>query len=222
MRLYYIFFDLDGSLQVVRVVSETRFLTHRVMESVIVDCLPSEKCHGIIEKLVKVVVPNDIDRYIFAQFTACKANFYIVSGVLKAYKGYLAFFPAYDYGTFINTLSKGGIEQYYRDLYVKSMDYVKSLLDRFKTDMERNLDHVDKITESYRDILKKFNEYMEKTVGFIARAPETLTIAEAGLAQLTAPPPPPAPPAPPTPPPKPSFIEKVKGFFGRLLWRKRA
>jgi len=221
MNRYLVFLDIDASYQVFRVISENNYLTHTVFILYTVDCLPREKCTGYLEKVVRALIPFGWDRYIFMRFTIGrfgKNDIVVISGSLKALKGYLVFYPGYEYPVFTEKL-EGKLESFYRDLYYAMRKDMMEALDSLKQDLEKNVDTLADITKKFTDILKKYDEYVSKSIGLLSRGSEALTLLETGLVQLTSPPPPapptPTTPPPPQPPPKKSIWERIKSIFRR-------
>jgi len=222
MAQYLVFLDINGVVQVFKILNEEKYLTHTIYSVLCVDCLPHEACSGFLEKVVRIILPFGWDRYIFMQYRIKRNEFIGISGGVYPYKGYLAFYPGYEYPVFLDLLGgKRSVESVYREMYMKMNSYINEILTKFKEDLEHNLKTIDDITNAFRDIYKKINDYMERSLGFVARGPESLLLAETGLMQITSPPPPtpPAPPTPPPPPPKPSLLQRIAGFFKRLFGR---
>jgi len=219
MNRYLVFLDIDASYQVFKVVSESNYLTHSVFILYAVDCLPREKCAGFLGKVVRALIPFGWDRYIFMRFRIGrfgKSDIVVLSGSLKPLRGYLVFYPGYEYPVFSSKL-EGKMEDFYRNLYYSFKTEITSALDELKENLEKNVATLGDITKRFTDILKKYDEYIRKSVGMLSRGSEALTLLETGLVQLTSPPPP-APPAPPTTPPTPpkrGLIERIKSLFRR-------
>jgi len=217
---YLVFFDIDASYQVFKLLSESKYLTHSTLSLYTVDCVPREKCGGYIDKVVRAILPYGWERYVFMRFQIGrlfrKSDIIIVSGRLKPYRGILAFYPGYDYPV-LSAKLEGKMEAFYRNLYYEFRKEIMDTLDELKENIEKRIDIVNDITRKFIDILKKYDEYLSRSVGILSKGSEALTLAEAGLIGLTTPPPPtpPAPPSPPPPPPKRGIIERIKSFFRR-------
>jgi len=216
--MYIVFFDIDASYQVFKVLSESKYITHSVFTLYCVDCLPYEKCNGYVGKVVKAVLPFGWEKYVFMRFQIGgfrKNDIVVVSGTMKPYRGVLVFYGGYDYAVF-STKLEGKMEVFYRNLYYSLRKEITDTLDELKENIEKKIDVINDITKKFTDILRKYDEYLSKTVGLLSKGPETLTLLETGLVQLTSPPPP-APPTPPSPPPPPkrSIWDRIKSFFRR-------
>jgi len=221
MNRYLIFFDVDGTYQVFKVISESNYLTHSVINLYTVECLPREKCRDFIGKLVRAILPYGWDRYVFMRFVlgrwAWRSDVMVLSGALRPFRGYLAFYPGFEYPIFLSKLEGKIPEGFYRDLYVKFRSEISEALDRLKEDIEKNIATVSDVTKKFTEILSKYDEYLSRSIGILSRGSEALTLIETGLVQLTAPPPPapPTPPPSPPPPPKKGILERIKSFFRR-------
>jgi len=221
MDRYLTFFDVDGTYQVFKVISESNYLTHSVLNLYTVECLPKEKCRDYIGKLVRAILPYGWDRYIFMKIVVGKwarKEITVLSGTLKPFRGYLAFYPGYEYPVLLSKLEGKLPDGFYRDLYYSFRSEISEALDRLKEDIEKNIATISDVTKKFTEILSKYDEYLSRSIGILSRGSEALTLIETGLVQLTAPPPPAPPtppPSPPTPPPKKGILERLKSLFRR-------
>jgi len=219
--MYIVFFDIDASYQVFKVLSESKYITHSVFTLYCVDCLPTEKCIGYVGKVVKAVLPFGWEKYVFIRFQIGgfrKNDIVVVSGTMKPYRGVLAFYGGYDYAILSSKL-EGKMEDFYRNLYYSFRKEILDTMNEFKENIEKNIDVINDITKKFTEILKRYDEYLSRTVGLLSKGSEALVLSEAGLVQLTSPPPTPPAPTPPTPPsppvPKKGILEKIKSLFRR-------
>jgi len=221
------FLDASAKQITFKVVSRTVYRTYTMIYAICIDCLPEDECEDIRGRVVRILLPYGYENYIVMNIKIPRFkgidNIFVISGTVKAHKGYLTFIPAYDFSTFLTILSgEKDCCSIYRDLYLKTKDQILSMLDKFKNDLVNNLDTVEKITNEFRELYKRMNMFLERTLGLVSRGSEALILGELGITKMmeTVSPPPPVPPSPPIPsppPPKPSLIERIKSLFRKLF-----
>ena len=226
LRVYYCFIDLDGSSITIKVVDREDYLSHTEFRAVVVDCVPSVKCKDLKGMEVNVLAV-DIERYIFNKVALERFNFvdviYLVSGTLKPLKGYLVFIHGLPYNVLVNRLSVEGREVFYRDLYYSMRASLEGLLNELKDIAESNIKTLDDVIKKFSEIYKSYNEFLTKSLGFVAKGPEAVVAAEAQLAMLqqalATPPSPPQQVQAPAQQARPSLAARIKGFVRKLLRR---
>ena len=214
--IFYVFLDLDMSLVCLKV-SGKRFLpTHIELSGIITYYYPDTKLDRRVRSGRVKVLAVDLDRYTIAVFRSGFNTYYVVSGTLRPYKGYLAFVPGLPFSEVSRRLSSDRYEIYYREEYLKLLGSVEVFRDSVLRDLAKLNESLPKLSSSYSEIIKNLYDYIEKTLGFMARSPEAIASIENLMIASTAPAPP-TPTSPPTPtppsPPRKSIWERIRGLF---------
>jgi hypothetical protein len=219
---HIVFYDLDGSYWVLKVLQRINRIGAEEIVGVVRYCVPRAMCADLIGKVVRVLAV-DLDYYIFLYMPFGRNEVIVVSGGLSPKQGYLVYLKGLRPQDIAARLSGGNKELFFRDLYYTTLasiaDYEKSCSDTIK-----------QIVESYREAIKasklvaqNVTKYTAETLGFVAR-PESMMAAEAAMtvarqvqemAARAA-----APVTTPLPAPsKPRLVERLKGLF-RFWFRK--
>jgi len=182
---YYNFFDADGTSITIREVSRTRYGIYDELRAIVVYCVPINKCEKLLGKEVKVLV-TDIEDFVFNKIEIPRPFFrrdevFVVSGTLIPHQGNLIFVYGLPYAEFISRLSAEAKETYYRDLYLKSRLQLLEAIKSLKEDLEKDIATLSSVTSQCKEIIKKYNDYIIKTFGFLAKGPEGLQAVEAAL-----------------------------------------
>ena len=184
MRIYS-FFDVDGSSISVRELYRTRYPTHDEIRAVVIYCVPINKCEELLGKEVTILAV-DLEDFVFNKIEIPRPFFrkdevYIVSGTLKPHQGNLVFIYGLPYGILINRLSVEAKEPYYRELYLLSRAELLKAMNSLKEDLEKDIATIAGVAEQCKEIIKKYNDFIARTFGFVARGPEGLQAIEAAL-----------------------------------------
>ena len=179
MATYIVFYDLDGSYWVLKVMQRINRISVEEIVGVLSYCVPRAMCAGIIGKVVRVLAV-DLDYYIFMYIPFKKHEIVVVSGGLAPKQGYLVFLKGLRPQDIAERLSKGGHEIFYRDLYYSTLasisDYEKSCRDTIKQVMESLRDAV----KASKELAQNVSRYTAETLGFVAK-PEAMIAAETAL-----------------------------------------
>jgi hypothetical protein len=203
-------------------VSGKRFLpTHTELSGVISYYYPDTKLDRRVRFGRVKVLAVDLDRYVIAVFRSGFNTYYVVSGTLRPYKGYLTFIPGLPFSEIANRFSSNSFEIYYREEYVKLLGSIEAFRDTVLKDLAKLNESLPRISSSYSEIVRNLYDYIEKTLGFMARSPESIASIENLVIASTAPTPPtPSPPTTPTPPTvKRSIWDRIRGLFLWILRR---
>jgi hypothetical protein len=209
---YYVFFDLDGSYWVVKVLRRFNRITFEEITGIVKACFPSFMCDKMLGK-VATIVGVDIDYYMFMYIPVDRGEIRVVSGGLKPRHGSLVFIKGLRQQDIVSSLSKENKEIFYRDLFYNVISSI--------SDYEKNCrETVESILSSFKDIVNNAKKVAVETarltaesLGFVAR-PEAILLAETQLAMGR--PPSPPPPSPPSPQPVPLWrriVEKLEVCF---------
>lgn len=220
--IFYVFLDLDMSLACLKV-SGKRFLpTHTELSGIITYYYPDAKLDRRVRFGRVKVLAVDLDRYTIAVFRSGFNTYYVVSGTLRPYKGYLVFVPGLPFSEVSRRFSSDKYEIYYREEYLKLLGSVEVFRDTVLRDLAKLNESLPRISNSYSEIVKNLYDYIEKSLGFLARSPESIASIENLVIASTAPTPPtPSPPTTPTPTPpvKRSIWDRIRGLFSWILRR---
>lgn len=217
--IFYVFLDLDMSLVCFKV-SGKRFLpTHTELYGTVTYYYPETKLDRRV-KLGRVkVLAVDLDRYVIAVFRSFFNTYYVVSGTLRPYKGYLTFIPGLPFSEIASRFSSNRFEIYYREEYLKLLGSVEVFRDTVLRDLSKLNESLPRISNSYSEIVKNLYDYIEKSLGFLARSPESIASIENLVIASTAPTSPtPSPTTTPTSTPR-SIWDRIRGFFSWILRR---
>lgn len=216
---YYVFLDIDMSLICFRVVSRRDYPTHSEIRGTVVYYYPETKLDRRVRWGYVKVLAVDLERYTIAVYKAQFSTFYVISGTLRPYKGYLVFIPGLPFSEVSRRLSSDKFEIYYREEYIKLLSSVEVFRDTVLKDLARLNEFLPRISSSYSEILRGLYDYIEKSLGFLAKSPESLASIENIIIASTAPTPAPTPTPTPTPPaptptPKPGLLQRLLKWLG--------
>jgi hypothetical protein len=220
--IHYVFLDIDLSLICFRVLSRKVYPTHVELYGTVVYYYPETKLDRRVRLGRVRVLAVDLERYTIAVFRSMLNTYFVVSGTLRPFKGYLTFIPGLPFSEVSRRLSSDKFEIYYREEYLKLLGGMEAFRDTVLRDLSKLNESLPRLSSSYSEIIKNLYDYIEKTLGFMARSPEAIASIENLIIASTAPAPPtptpPPAPTPPSPPPRKSIWERIRGLFS---WLKR-
>jgi hypothetical protein len=216
--IHYVFLDIDLSLICFRVLSRKVYPTHVELSGIVTHYYPETKLDRRVRLGRVRVLAVDLERYTIAVFRSGFSRYYVVSGTLRPYKGYLTFIPGLPFSEVSRRLSSDRFEIYYREEYLKLLGGVEAFRDTVLRDLSKLNEALPRVSSSYSEIIRNLYDYIEKTLGFMARSPESIASIENLIIASTAPAPPTPAPTPPSPPPRKSIWERIRGLFS---WLKR-
>ena len=223
MATYIVFYDLDGSYWVLKVLQRINRIGAEEIFGVVSYCVPRVMCGKLLGKAVRVLAV-DLDYHIFMYMPFGRNEVIVVSGGLAPKQGYLVFLKGLRPQDMTSRLSGDGKEVFFRDLYYTTLasigEYEKSCKETVKQIMENYRDAI----KSVKEIAQNVTKYTAETLGFVAR-PESMIAAETALTvarqiqemqamQV------PAAPKPVAPSRKPLFAS-IKEFIKKLFSRKK-
>jgi hypothetical protein len=224
---YIVFYDLDGSYWVLKVLQRINRIGAEEIVGVVGYCVPRVMCSNLIGKVVSVLAV-DLDYYIYMYIPFKSSEVLVVSGGLGAKHGYLIYQKGLKPQEISERLSGGKQELFFRDLYYTTLssiaEYEKSCSDTIKQIMESYREAIN----ASKQVAQNVTKYTAETLGFIAR-PEAMVAAESALtiarelATRAAAPVAPVAPAAPAPAPSPAkpLFERLKGLLKGLLWFRK-
>lgn len=208
--------DVDGKSITLRVLREQEYPTHIELEAECIAAFPPSELIGNQFKIVSA----DYKPYIITGFKTRilgrELHVLVVSGTLSAYKGYAYISYGLPYTEFINRLSVGEKEPFYKKMYESLKLELAVLKSRISECYGEKLDVVESLHEEYSKLLSKYMDFYRRAVGLAS--PETQVLIESLLAAAQ-------PPTPPTPTPAPAaprkgILQRVKELLKKLLGRK--
>jgi len=179
--------------------------------------LPKKVLYGITK-----AIAVDLHRFIFA---AARWGFgttvYVVSGTLEPRKGYLYFIQGLPYPVFLSRMSGEEQEIFYRRMYRAALARIDEIQKRLQEDSMKMIEVLAKTHNRYSEMLEAYRNFMDKTLGYIARSPEAVAAMENIIMAASAPSPAaptgPAAPAAPSPAPRRGILSRIGGALRRLF-----
>jgi len=216
---YLIFLDIDGSVIAARVVREKRYPTHTELWLKITSMAPRNKLPKKVLYGITKAIAVDLHRFIFA---AARWGFgttvYVVSGTLEPRKGYLYFIQGLPYPVFLARMSGEEQEVFYRRMYRAALARIDEIERRYQEDAMKMIEILGKTHNRYSELLEAYRNYMDRSLGYLARAPEAVAAMENIIMASTAPAPSPAAPTPSTAPsPRRGILSRLLGGLRRLF-----
>jgi len=220
---YLIFVDIDGSVIAARVLREKRYPTHTELWLRITSMAPRNKLPKKVLYGITKAIAVDLHKFIFAAARwGLNTEVYVVSGTLEPRRGYLYFIQGLPYPVFLDKMSGGEQEVFYRNMYRMALSRLDEIQKRYQEDAMKMIEVLSKTHNRYSELLDAYARFLDKTLGYIARAPEAVASMENIIMAATAPAPTPAP-APPAPaapaPARRGVLSRLLGGLRRLFRR---
>jgi len=218
---YLIFVDLDGSVIAARVLSVKRYPTHDEYRVKITSMAPRNKLPKKVLYGITKVIAVDLHKFIFAAARwGLNTEVYVVSGTLEPRRGYLYFIQGLPYPVFIARMSGEKQEIFYRRMYRMALSRLDEIEKRYQEDAMKMIEVLSRTHNRYSELLEAYSKFLDKSLGYIARAPEAVAAMENIIMAATAPSPAGGAPSPaPSSAPRRGILSRIAGFFRRLFGR---